>query len=146
MQARWALSLWSGAAAQPSAEEFQAHVDRVQQRAEEKTPKFSQFVNYIQYMDMLAEDIGCRPAASPLTSPWLAWKLFGSALHSASPPCACSSGCTIKRSIHGSQGARGSSAVEASWTSFVAWGSTLYSGTHAHPCTSETAKWRNSEP
>ena len=76
MQARWALSLWKGTAVPPSQLEFDSHIASVQRSAEEKTPKFSQFVNYVKYMDLLARDIGCQPRYRALAEPWLTWKLF----------------------------------------------------------------------
>jgi len=75
MQARWALSLWGGTATPPTRGDFNAHLAKVERRAEENTPKFSQFVNYVKYMDLLAGEIGCLPQYRK-TQPYLSWKLF----------------------------------------------------------------------
>lgn len=83
MQARWAAAVLSGAVKLPWQREIDAHCRAQEQQVVRRNARYPQFVQYLKYMDTLAEDIGCRPPRylALLSTPRLAAKVaFGPAV------------------------------------------------------------------
>jgi dimethylaniline monooxygenase (N-oxide forming) len=61
MQARWVSKILSGRAELPSTEEMIRDVEVTRRKLELRNPKFPLFINYMSYMDELAQLVGCVP-------------------------------------------------------------------------------------